>query len=240
MAAGGRGRPPTAPVATGWPATCSSVRRARTRAAAGILGPVEGRVADDRRGDRAGSSAEERAARRQRLHPRPAGRAARGVLAPAGQPRAASRPRATTPTWRSTRACPTAPGGARPPASGTSTAGPRAAQICGASSSRLDPRGPADLAPGFELSAAVLRHLLADPLLPDGAAAGRVAGSRPASGLRPLGPAVPAGACGRGDGAPERLRTSAPRGAAVPLLSRLVRPPVSPDAGRRRHERASR
>jgi phenylacetic acid degradation operon negative regulatory protein len=28
--------------------------------------------------------------------------------------------------------------------------------------------GPADLAPGFELSAAVLRHLQADPLLPDG------------------------------------------------------------------------
>lgn len=32
---------------------------------------------------------------------------------------------------------------------------------------RLVPRGPADLAPGFELSAAVLRHLLADPLLPE-------------------------------------------------------------------------
>ncbi len=31
----------------------------------------------------------------------------------------------------------------------------------------LTPRGPADLAPGFELSAAVLRHLLADPLLPE-------------------------------------------------------------------------
>ncbi|HZM53525.1 MAG TPA: PaaX family transcriptional regulator C-terminal domain-containing protein [Acidimicrobiales bacterium] len=31
---------------------------------------------------------------------------------------------------------------------------------------RLPPRGPADLAPGFELSAAVLRHLQADPLLP--------------------------------------------------------------------------
>jgi phenylacetic acid degradation operon negative regulatory protein len=30
----------------------------------------------------------------------------------------------------------------------------------------LEPRGPADLAPGFELSAAVLRHLQADPLLP--------------------------------------------------------------------------
>ncbi|HVB94825.1 MAG TPA: hypothetical protein VND67_10910 [Acidimicrobiales bacterium] len=28
-------------------------------------------------------------------------------------------------------------------------------------------RGPADLAPGFELSASVLRHLQADPLLPD-------------------------------------------------------------------------
>ncbi len=31
---------------------------------------------------------------------------------------------------------------------------------------RLPPHGPADLAPGFELSAAVLRHLQADPLLP--------------------------------------------------------------------------
>jgi phenylacetic acid degradation operon negative regulatory protein len=30
----------------------------------------------------------------------------------------------------------------------------------------LDPDGPAALAPGFELSAAVLRHLQADPLLP--------------------------------------------------------------------------
>jgi len=31
----------------------------------------------------------------------------------------------------------------------------------------LVPRGPGDLAPGFELSAAVLRHFQADPLLPD-------------------------------------------------------------------------
>jgi phenylacetic acid degradation operon negative regulatory protein len=31
----------------------------------------------------------------------------------------------------------------------------------------LDPGGPEALAPGFELSAAVLRHLQADPLLPD-------------------------------------------------------------------------
>jgi phenylacetic acid degradation operon negative regulatory protein len=31
----------------------------------------------------------------------------------------------------------------------------------------LDPDGPEALAPGFELSAAVLRHLQADPLLPD-------------------------------------------------------------------------
>jgi phenylacetic acid degradation operon negative regulatory protein len=31
---------------------------------------------------------------------------------------------------------------------------------------RLPPTGPDDLAPGFELSAAVLRHLQADPLLP--------------------------------------------------------------------------
>jgi phenylacetic acid degradation operon negative regulatory protein len=31
---------------------------------------------------------------------------------------------------------------------------------------RLPPTGPADLAPGFELSASVLRHLQADPLLP--------------------------------------------------------------------------
>lgn len=31
----------------------------------------------------------------------------------------------------------------------------------------LEPTGPPDLAPGFELSAGVLRHLQADPLLPD-------------------------------------------------------------------------
>jgi phenylacetic acid degradation operon negative regulatory protein len=36
-----------------------------------------------------------------------------------------------------------------------------------ASLDHLTPRGPTDLAPGFELSAAVLRHLLADPLLPE-------------------------------------------------------------------------
>jgi phenylacetic acid degradation operon negative regulatory protein len=30
----------------------------------------------------------------------------------------------------------------------------------------LPPKGPEELAPGFELSAAVLRHLQADPLLP--------------------------------------------------------------------------
>ncbi len=30
----------------------------------------------------------------------------------------------------------------------------------------LTPRGPDDLAPGFVLSASVVRHLLADPLLP--------------------------------------------------------------------------
>ena len=30
----------------------------------------------------------------------------------------------------------------------------------------LSPEGPADLAPGFELSASVLRHLQLDPLLP--------------------------------------------------------------------------
>jgi len=30
----------------------------------------------------------------------------------------------------------------------------------------LPPVGPDDLAPGFELSASVLRHLQADPLLP--------------------------------------------------------------------------
>ena len=32
----------------------------------------------------------------------------------------------------------------------------------------LVPEGPEALGPGFELSAAVLRHLQADPLLPDG------------------------------------------------------------------------
>ncbi len=41
----------------------------------------------------------------------------------------------------------------------------RATELC-TRLDRLPAKGPADLAPGFELSAAVLRHLQADPLLP--------------------------------------------------------------------------
>ena len=44
----------------------------------------------------------------------------------------------------------------------------------------LDPDGPEALAPGFELSAAVLRHLQADPLLP----AGLLPGDWPGGHLR--------------------------------------------------------
>ena len=51
-------------------------------------------------------------------------------------------------------------------ACGTSNGGRRGPGSCWPA---LEPRptgGPDDLAPGFELSAAVLRHLQADPLLP--------------------------------------------------------------------------
>ena len=47
----------------------------------------------------------------------------------------------------------------------------------------LHPDGPGALAPGFELSAAVLRHLQADPLLPARAPPGRVAGRSAADDL---------------------------------------------------------
>jgi phenylacetic acid degradation operon negative regulatory protein len=42
----------------------------------------------------------------------------------------------------------------------------RRAEDLGRRLDALPPAGPADLAPGFELSAAVLRHMQADPLLP--------------------------------------------------------------------------
>ena len=58
----------------------------------------------------------------------------------------------------------------------------------------LPPAGPDDLAPGFELSAAVLRHLQADPLLP----AELLPDGWPGPALRhayeDVGPAVPGGA----------------------------------------------
>jgi phenylacetic acid degradation operon negative regulatory protein len=44
--------------------------------------------------------------------------------------------------------------------------GHRAGKLMQAMNTRAT-SGPADLAPGFELSASVLRHLQADPLLPD-------------------------------------------------------------------------
>ena len=54
-------------------------------------------------------------------------------------------------------------------------AGPGPARPAGATCRRPD---PADLAPGFELSAAVLRHLQADPLLPADAPARRTGRAR--------------------------------------------------------------
>ena len=95
---------------------------------------------------------------------RPSGRAARGGLDAAGQPRgAAARP----------------PGGGRRAHDGTAGrsggAGQRLWDLTAWSVHARDllrdlealtPDGPEALAPGFELSAAVLRHLQADPLLP--------------------------------------------------------------------------
>ena len=102
-----------------------------------------------------------------------------------------TRPR--IPTWRSTRARPTGIRSRWPPPSGTSTGGPDGPPTWPTRMADLPPTGPDDLAPGFVLSAAVLRHLQADPLLPVGAAAGRVAGHGAPGGVRPLGPAVPPG-----------------------------------------------
>ena len=52
---------------------------------------------------------------------------------------------------------------------------------CSSELDGCDPAGPEALAPGFELSAAVLRHLQADPLLPAELLPARVAGSAAAS-----------------------------------------------------------
>ena len=56
--------------------------------------------------------------------------------------------------WRWPRGC------------GTSRGGAGGQRFCSAGWPSSRPPQPADLAPGFELSAAVLRHLQADPLLP--------------------------------------------------------------------------
>ena len=55
----------------------------------------------------------------------------------------------------------------------------------------LPPGGRDDLAPGFVVSAAVLRHLQADSAAAGGVVAGRVAGCPPPGGVRPVGRALP-------------------------------------------------
>ena len=52
------------------------------------------------------------------------------------------------------------------PAVGPRRRGPTGPDSCSRGLGALAPDGPEALAPGFELSAAVLRHLQADPLLP--------------------------------------------------------------------------
>ena len=60
----------------------------------------------------------------------------------------------------------------------------------------LAPDRPDALAPGFELSAAVLRHLQADPLLPAELLPAGVAGRAPPLGLRRVGRPLPRHAAG--------------------------------------------
>ncbi len=78
------------------------------------------------------------------------------------------------------------PGGAGRRAVGSRTAGPDGRRELLGRMGGSRPDGPDDLAPGFVLSAAVLRHLQADPLLPaellpDGWP-GAVAASAPTNG----------------------------------------------------------
>ena len=78
----------------------------------------------------------------------------------------------------------------------------------------LDPDGPDALAPGFELSAAVLRHLQADPLLPAALLPARLA--RRAAARRPTTSGTPATGrrCGTGAGPPPEWMVIGLRGGA--------------------------
>ena len=125
---------------------------------------------------RPGSSAEQRAARRRRLALARLAEQREGVwLRPDNldlRPDPADDPDLVVYDGGARRR----PGGTWPPRCGTSTDGRTGPGHC---STRLGVRptaGPDDLAPGFELSAAVLRHLQSDPLLPADAAARRLAG----------------------------------------------------------------
>ena len=148
------------------------------------------------RGHETGRTAEVRAARRRALAC-PAGRAARGGVAAARQP-------------RGLRPAPDAPSALHGAAGGPAGAGARlwdldgwAGQAAAPGPWRVAPDGPAALAPGFVLSAAALRHLQADPLLPPGLPA-HWPGARCAR-LRRLGRPLPDDAAGcRGAGPAQR------------------------------------
>ena len=97
---------------------------------------------------------------------RPTGRAARGGVAAPGQHRPAAGP-GDEPDVGRLSAAPEGDPRALAAGCGISTGWTRgAARADGRRLAALPPTGPDDLAPGFELSAAVLRHLQADPLLP--------------------------------------------------------------------------
>ncbi len=111
----------------------------------------------------AGSTAEVRGARRRALAYARSRRAARGRLDAAGQPRPAAA-RALEPDVE------TDDGTARGPTTSRPPVGPRGVVGAGGRPAwrldQLDPDRPEALAPGFELSASVLRHLQSDPFLP--------------------------------------------------------------------------
>ena len=186
---------------------------------AGHLLDRRGRQTDSRRGETrrrgtgrwrlvvvttSGRSAEDRLARRRAPGPGPPGRAARRGVAAPRQHRPGPRSGRRSPTSRCSPPSPTATRSALAAGlwdlAGVGPAGPGAARPAGAA---CPTHGPADLAPGFELSAAVLRHLQADPLLPAELLPAGLARAGAAARLRRVGPAVPTWCSGPGAGRPE-------------------------------------
>ena len=137
-----------------------------------------------------GSTAEVRGARRRSPLLRPPGRATRRGVDAAGQRRGRLARAPWTPTssawWRGP---PIRTGWSS--GCGMSPPGRPGRKPSSLRSMRWRRKDPTALAPGFELSAAVLRHLQADPLLPAELLPERVARRPPAHHLRRMGHPLP-------------------------------------------------